>query len=216
MERNIQKNGLVNLVAAVAIFVAAFVVAAYAGSLGGQTGSVFLGLGMLVAFTSWFQMRLEENERLEKLEMEELARASGESALFEAKASEVFPARRSREQFEKYFVPGFAVLLFLLEAGGAWLLWSWSGKTVAVIRTPNATMPRFRSSRFSRCCCFCSAAFRSPSRGSKTSGCCVRARIFCWRARMSAGSPRWASPASKPNFPGPISGSRARGACCSA
>jgi regulator of protease activity HflC (stomatin/prohibitin superfamily) len=139
MERNIQKNGLVNLVAATAIFVAAFVVAAYAGSLGGQTGSVFLGLGMLVAFTSWFQMRLEENERLEKLEMGELARASGESALFEAKASEVFPARRSREQFEKYFVPGFAVLLFLLEAAGAWLLWNWSGKTLAVIKDANAT-----------------------------------------------------------------------------
>ena len=27
-------------------------------------------------------------------------------------------ARRAREQFEKYFVPGFTVLLFLLQAGG--------------------------------------------------------------------------------------------------
>ena len=125
MERNVQKNGLVNLVAAAAMFVAALVVTTYVHSLAGQTGSVFLGLGMLVAFIGWFQMRLEENERLEKLEMDELARAKGESALFEAKASEVFPARRSREQFEKFFVPGFAVLLFLLEAAGAWLLWRW-------------------------------------------------------------------------------------------
>ena len=54
-----------------------------------------------------------------------ISRAKGGSALFEAKESEVFPARRSREQFEKFFVPGFAVLLFLLEAGGAWLLWRW-------------------------------------------------------------------------------------------
>ena len=125
MERNVQKNGLVNLAAAAAMFVAALVVTAYVHSLTGQAATVFLGLGMLVAFAGWFQMRLEENERLEKLEFDELARAKGESALFEAKESEVFPARRSREQFEKFFVPGFAVLLFLLEAGGAWLLWRW-------------------------------------------------------------------------------------------
>ena len=125
MERNAQKNGLVNLAAAAAMFVAALVVTAYVHSLTGQAATVFLGLGMLVAFAGWFQMRLEENERLEQLEFDELARAKGESALFEAKESEVFPTRRSREQFEKFFVPGFAVLLFLLEAGGAWLLWRW-------------------------------------------------------------------------------------------
>ena len=85
-------------------------------------------------------MRLEENERLEKLEVEELARAKGESALFESKASEVFPARRAREQFEKFLVPGFAVLLFLLEAGGAWLLWRWTAKTTAGV-PPERAMP---------------------------------------------------------------------------
>jgi regulator of protease activity HflC (stomatin/prohibitin superfamily) len=129
MERNVQKNGLVNLVAAAMIFIAAFVVTCFVNSLAGQAASVFLGLGALVAFTSWFQMRLEENERLEKLEVEELARAKGDSTLFEAKDSEVFPARRARETFEKFFVPGFGVLLFLLEAGAAWLLWRWLGKT---------------------------------------------------------------------------------------
>jgi len=138
MERNVQKNGLVNLVAAAVIFIAAFVAAAYARSLAGQVGSVFLGLGLLVAFVGWFQMRLEENERLEKLEFDELARAKGESALFEAKASEVFPARRSREQFERFFVPGFAVLLFLLEAGGAWLLWRWADRTTGGVPSDRA------------------------------------------------------------------------------
>jgi regulator of protease activity HflC (stomatin/prohibitin superfamily) len=133
MERNTQKNGLVNLLAAVMIFIAAFVVTCYVNSLAGQAASIFLGLGALVAFASWFQMRLEENERLEKLEMDELARAKGESALFDAKESEVFPARRSREQFEKFFVPGFAVLMFLLEAGGAWLLWRWTSKATGGI-----------------------------------------------------------------------------------
>jgi regulator of protease activity HflC (stomatin/prohibitin superfamily) len=129
MERNVQKNAVVNLLAAVLIFIAAFVVTIFANSLAGEAASVFLGLGALVAFASWFQMRLEENERLEKLELDELTREKGGSALFDAKESEVFPARRSREQFEKFFVPGFAVLLFLLQASGAFLLWRWIGKT---------------------------------------------------------------------------------------
>ncbi|MEJ0091005.1 MAG: hypothetical protein WDM80_14835 [Limisphaerales bacterium] len=128
MERNAAKNGLVNLVAAVAIFVAALGVTYYVHSLAGQVASVFLGLAALVAFASWFQMRLEENERLEKLELDELTKSKGGSTLFEAKDSEVFPAARAREQFEKFFVPGFGVLLFLLEAGGAWLLWNWISK----------------------------------------------------------------------------------------
>jgi regulator of protease activity HflC (stomatin/prohibitin superfamily) len=140
MERNVQKNGLVNLIAAVLVFVAAFGVAYYVNSLAGQAASIFLGLGVLVAFASWFQMRLEENERLEKLELDELARTKGGSALFEARDSEVFPSRRAREQFEKYFVPGFGVLLLLLEAGGAWLLWRWISKTTGVI-VPDRAMP---------------------------------------------------------------------------
>src|SRR5580658_5755701 len=140
MEHNVSKSGLVNLVAAVMIFIATFVVTTYAGSLTGEAASVFLGLGALVAFASWFQMRLEENERLEKLEVEEFARAKGESALFEAKDAEVFPARRAREQFEKFFVPGFGALLFLLEAGGAWLLWHWISKTTNAV-VPERALP---------------------------------------------------------------------------
>ena len=61
MERNIQKNGLVNLAVAVLIFLAGFGVTVFAGSLAGQVASIFLGLGVIVAGISWFQMRLEEN-----------------------------------------------------------------------------------------------------------------------------------------------------------
>ena len=128
MERNAQQNCLVNLVTAAFMFIAVLAVSAYAGSLAGRLAAIFLGLTVLVAFISWFQMRLAENERLEKLEIDELARARGESSLFATKDSEVFPARRSREQFERFFVPGFSVLLCLLETAGAWLLWNWSGK----------------------------------------------------------------------------------------
>ena len=140
MERNVQKNGLVNLATAVVLFIAAFAVTAYANSLAGQAATIFLGLGTLVTFASWFQMRLEENERLEKLEVEELARRRGETALFEANAAEMFPAQRAREQFEKFFVPGFSVLLLLIEGGGAWLLWRWISQTNGGI-APDRVMP---------------------------------------------------------------------------
>jgi modulator of FtsH protease HflK len=138
MERSTQKNGLVNLAVAVLVFLAGFGVTVMAGALAGQAAAVFLGLGVLVAFVSWFQMRLEENERLEKLELDELARSRGAS-LFEAKDSGSFPAKNAREQFEKFFVPGFAVVLLLLEAGGAWLLWWWSGKNPETLKAVNAT-----------------------------------------------------------------------------
>ncbi|MFZ0829104.1 MAG: protease modulator HflK [Verrucomicrobiia bacterium] len=140
MEHNGQKNGLVNLVAAVVIFIAAFVVTTFVNSLAGQAGSIFLGLAVLVAFTGWFQMRLAENERLERLEVEELARARGESALFETRDTENFPARHARAQFERFFVPGFGVLLFLLEAGGAYLLWRWLAKNTGGV-VPERALP---------------------------------------------------------------------------
>jgi len=140
MERNVQKNGLVNLAAALAIFIAAFAVTAYVNSLAGEAAAIFLGLGTLVAFASWFQMRLEENERLEKLEVEELARTRGQTTLFETKDGEVFPARHSRELFEKFLVPGFSVLLLLLEGGGAYLLWRWISQTTTGI-APERAMP---------------------------------------------------------------------------
>jgi membrane protease subunit HflK len=138
VDRSIQKNGLVNLAVALVIFLAACAVMVFAGSMGAETASVFLGITVAVTFVSWFQMRLEENERLEKLELDELARSRGAS-LFEAKDGGSFPARNAREQFEKYFVPGFAVLLLLLEAGAAAGLWYWTAKTAAVLNDANST-----------------------------------------------------------------------------
>ena len=132
MERSIQKNGLINLLALLVVGAAGLAVARYADSLAGQVGVLFLGIGVLVAAVSWFQMRLEDRERLEKLELDELAKTHTGSALFEAKDAEVFPAQRSREQFERFFVPAFTVLLFVLQAGGAWLLWRWLSKSTTV------------------------------------------------------------------------------------
>ena len=132
MERNIQKNGLINLVILVAVAVAAFAVSRYSHSLAGQVATAFLGLGVLVAAVSWFQMRLEDRERVEKLEFDEVTRGGASSStLFNTQEAEAFPARRAREQFEKFFVPGFTVLLLLLQAGGAWWLWRFLAKVTA-------------------------------------------------------------------------------------
>ena len=138
MDRNIQRNGLVNLLALLVVGVAGFVVARHANSLAGQVSAVYVGLGVLVALVSWFQMWLEERERLEKLELEEMARSRGSAALFESKDAEIFPAQRSREQFERFFVPIFTTILFLLQALGAFFLWRWLARAdveVAAERT---------------------------------------------------------------------------------
>ena len=132
MERSIQKNGLINLLVLLTVDVAGLAVARYANSLAGQVNILFLGIGVLVAAVSWFQMRLEDRERLEKLELDELAKTHSGSAMFEAKDAEVFPAQRSREQFERFFVPAFTVLLFVLQAGGAWFLWRWLSLSTTV------------------------------------------------------------------------------------
>lgn len=123
MERNIQRTGLLNLLALLAVAAAGFAVARHDGSLAGQVTALFLALGTLVAFVSWFQMRLEVNEQLERIELEEMARAKGGAALFETAEAELFPAARARQQFEKWFVPVFTVVLLLLQGGGAFLVW---------------------------------------------------------------------------------------------
>jgi len=144
MERSVQKNGFINLLTLLAVGAAGFASARYANSLSGQVASFYIGLGVLVALVSWFQTRLVERERLEKLELDELARSRGSASLFEAKEAELFPACRSREQFERYFVPAFSAVLFLLQASGAYLLMRWLGKNpVVAMRQPMVAMALF-------------------------------------------------------------------------
>jgi regulator of protease activity HflC (stomatin/prohibitin superfamily) len=125
VDRKTQSKGLANLLVLLALGTGVFATAHYAGSLAGQVAGVFFGLGALVAFVSWFQMRLEEREASEQLEIEELARTKASSTLFDAKETGFFPARSARQQFEKYFVTTFMVLLLLLQVAGAVLLWRW-------------------------------------------------------------------------------------------
>lgn len=122
MDRNHTKIGLINWIALLLAGIVTVFVTRYVNSLAGWMGAVTIGVGFLVSLISYFQMRLEERERLEKLEFDELNKAKGSSALFTQEA-ENFPAQRSREQFEKYFAPVFTVLLFLAQAAA--IFWEW-------------------------------------------------------------------------------------------
>lgn len=144
MERSTNNNGLINLLTLLAVGVAAFAVGRVSSSLSGQVSVLFLGVGFLVAAVSWFQMRLEKNERVEKLEVDELAKGRGGSALFETKDAELFPAQRAREQFERYFLPIFTVVICVLQLGGAYVLWQWLGKAgTPEVKQPTTAMALF-------------------------------------------------------------------------
>lgn len=129
MERSIQKIGVVNWTLLLVVGAISAAVARYAGTATGTVGVAFVGLGFLVAVVSYFQMRLEDRERLEKLEYDELKKARSSATLFQEAGADTFPARRSREQFEKYLVPLFTTVLFLLQSGAAWWFWKWLGKS---------------------------------------------------------------------------------------
>jgi membrane protease subunit HflK len=142
VERSIQKNGLINALTLLLAAVATFALARTGHALAAAAASGFMAIGALVAIVSWFQMRLEERERAEGLEFDELARAKGGSSLFEMGDTGNFPAQQSREQFEKWFVPGFTVIVLMLQAVGAWFAWKLLTRTDAVValKQPMMTM----------------------------------------------------------------------------
>jgi membrane protease subunit HflK len=147
MERGTQQTGFINALALIGAGVAGFAVARFTNSFAGLVSAVFIGLGALVAIISWFQMRLVARERLEKMEFDELARSRGGSALFESTDSETFPAQRSREQFERFFVPFFTGLLCVLQGTAAYFLWRLltQPNPQIVLRRPTVALALFAS-----------------------------------------------------------------------
>lgn len=127
MERNLQPTGLVNLLISLVAAAVGTYISRQTASVADEVVSVFLGLGFLVAFFSYFQMRMEAREKLEKLELDELAKSARSSTLFEGTDTEAFPARRAREQFERWLVPAFCLLLLAVQGLTVW--WAWN-KTI--------------------------------------------------------------------------------------
>lgn len=123
MDHNAKKIGLVNWVILLATTVGMLMTARFLSTAAGAMGTVLIAFGLLVALLSYFHMGLSEREQLERMEVEELSKSRGSESLFATAGADTFPARRAREQFEKYFVPVFTGVLFILEAAAAY--WPW-------------------------------------------------------------------------------------------
>ncbi|MGZ5530194.1 MAG: protease modulator HflK, partial [Limisphaerales bacterium] len=127
MDQSEKKIGLLNWIVLLVTSAAMLFVSRSVNSAAGVVATIIAGVGLLVALLSYFQMGLAEREQLERLEMEELAKSRGDSSLFASSADETFPAKRSREIFDKYFVPGFALVVFLFLSAGAYFSWTLVG-----------------------------------------------------------------------------------------
>ncbi len=117
MERNIQRTGLINWLVLLGMGALLAFEAVVARSATGEISVAFAATGFLVALASWFQMWLTSREEAERVEMDELARSRRQGSIFDATAEETFPARRARVQFEKWVVPAFTLVLFIVQAG---------------------------------------------------------------------------------------------------
>lgn len=116
MEQNFNRTGLVNWLTLILAALGAEALSRIAASTMGEITAANLLVGSLVALVAWFQMRLAAREESERLEMEDLARRRSGASLFTESAEESFPARRSRIAFERWVLPTFTVLLFVIQA----------------------------------------------------------------------------------------------------
>ncbi len=112
-----------NLVVLLGATLALLLISNYLSSGAATMAAILTGFGLLVALLNFFHIGLLEREEFEKMEMEELSKSRGSESLFSTAGGDTFPAKRSREQFERFFIPSFVAILFVLEALGAWLAW---------------------------------------------------------------------------------------------
>lgn len=145
MERNTRKIGWVNWFVLVVAAAMTAALGRYSHSFAAQVLALFFVAGKLVALMAIFQMGLEEKERLEKLEFDELTRDKASSSLFNAAEAEAFPARHAREQFEKWVLPIFTVLLIGAVATASYFLWFklFRGPTVEPLVNPMVVVSLF-------------------------------------------------------------------------
>jgi regulator of protease activity HflC (stomatin/prohibitin superfamily) len=139
MEQNSKRIGLINWVVLLLATIGMLLVTRFVSTAAGVLGTLLAGYGFYVALMSYFQMSLIERENFERLEIEELSKSRGSESLFATAGGDTFPAKRSREQFERFFIPGLTILLFVLQLLGAYLPW----KEIAAmppIFTPRATL----------------------------------------------------------------------------
>src|ERR1700683_2029473 len=124
MDQNTKRTGLMNWVVLLVAALGMLCISSYVSSAAAVMGTILTGFGLLVALLSYFHIGLLEREQFEKMELEELAKSRGSESLFTTAGADTFPAKRSREQFERFFSPVFTGLLFLLQAAAAY--WPWT------------------------------------------------------------------------------------------
>lgn len=140
MEQSSKRIGLINWLVVLLVAVGGMLfVSRYVSSAAGLMGTVLAGFGLLVALMSYFQMSLIEREQLERLELEELSKSRGSESLFATAGDDTFPAKRSREQFERFFIPGLTVVLFILQGAAAYFPWK-KLPALPPLVTANATL----------------------------------------------------------------------------
>ena len=120
MEQHDKKGGLINVAISGVALIFGIALMVTTGSATALAILMLLIVGVLVSAVSLVHMYLSERESLEQLELEEVQRGRDGEALFAE--GEVMPARRSREQYEKWAVPVVAVLMLGVQLTGLYLL----------------------------------------------------------------------------------------------
>jgi modulator of FtsH protease HflK len=131
MDQSAKKIGLINWVVLLIATVGMLLITRYVNTAAGVMGTILAGFGLMVSLLSYFQMGLLEREHFERLELEELSKSRGSESLFAGAGEDTFPAKRSREIFDRYFLPGLTALLFVLQGLAAWLPWKKLGSMPA-------------------------------------------------------------------------------------
>lgn len=114
------RGGLWNLLISLMALVGGVVLVTATGAGTAYAVLIFMGVGMVIAAVSWGHMLLANREQLEQMELEEVSRGRDGEALFAE--GDVLPAKRSREQFEKWGVPIVAVIILLIQVWGVYYL----------------------------------------------------------------------------------------------
>ena len=109
------KGGIWNLLIIMTGSFAFGLLSVFTGSITAYAVSAFLGVAFVVSIVSLLHMYLREREQLEARELEEIQAGSATDALFE---DQVLPAKRSREQFEKWGLPIAAIIMLALQVFG--------------------------------------------------------------------------------------------------
>jgi regulator of protease activity HflC (stomatin/prohibitin superfamily) len=122
MEKNSQTHSFLTLSVLASGTLAAWLAARAGASAAGLLAATFAAAGAGVALMSAMQVWLRQREARELREFEELKRNQNDAALFGANA-ENLRASRTRQHFDRFFIPALTILLWTVQGFAAWWFW---------------------------------------------------------------------------------------------